>query len=1085
MNARDQQFQTEMCARRRSVAKSRASIMVSKSLMFANGMVLLGIALLAARPAEVFCQQARRGFDELRSQQELVLCQKQHGPERGYNSLLIEEREFDDIVFEADVRSLPGVTHYGLVFRYQDEENFYRLVVRPASDDFRVEKVISGQSDYASTGHVAYPMRANRWYDVRLACRGDRVEVWIDEERVFQRSGFGELDAGRVGVTNFDPVGAEFDSVRIRSADGKEVLFQDDFNSGKLDDWTTVGPDNVRGQWGSRPKIERKQLREDFVERYSYAAVKSLGRTHDLLDFPSIMKLKSGELLSIFIEEYQHGTPPWAAQPASGKLWMMRSTDFGRSWSNPTPFLDTPLDDRHCYTLQLSSGDLLAFWWVQTRAFGTWGILNFVSRSTDGGMTWTDPRRVRSGKPGLSDPLKITGGFSLTVPPSELPDGTIVMPIHCQNTADRPLPEIGLLRSHDGGRTWDDYNTIAYHPEGSVSYVEPAVVRVDENRWIAVMRTEVPVNPGQTHPYKLGPTMTCSSRDGGRTWSEPERLPLSFTWQASTAPFLLKTESDVVVFAVNTGLAFSYDGGETWEPQALKCGYYPNLLEITPNTIATLAAGMEGKAFSLTRPTEGESPPGGVRTRPELGHRTPKSGPTAAAEDRSVAGQLAPDQVKPLGMFRAVRVRAPRDPQLSPLLAQPDWPILAVARAATGDGQAIIGVIRDVEGTWSSPRAIASGMAIEGDPLLAQGANGTLRCMFAAQSAGTTTMMITASRDGGRKWSPPAEIRLLDSKQGELLMTSPPVEDADGAWLVAGTRRVESGEDQLGIFRSHDAAESWQCVAQCPQAGNAKTRLVEASLAVTRDGRWVVLARQVDGNQKGNQLALTVSSDRGSSWSEPRAVNLKGTKPEIVELFDSLFIALADGGEQRMNATYAWDGLDHFQVSPLACGYCVRVGGRTYLARGAGADLSGNYNNLHQVPLSSEEVSHGLAQATRRLPVGGDAFTFKGEWERTEEEASDSVFVSTDPRALAEVAFNGRVAVLVHDRMPAGRLVRVVIDGHEYPPVDMSGKRETDARTCLAVGLSPGPHTLVLRPLLAWRPGTMSVRALEVSGAGE
>lgn len=244
------------------------------------------------------------------------------------------------------------------------------------------------------------------------------------------------------------------------------------------------------------------------------------------------------------------------------------------------------------------------------------------------------------------------------------------------------------------------------------------------------------------------------------------------------------------------------------------------------------------------------------------------------------------------------------------------------------------------------------------------------------------------------------------------------------------------------------------------------------------------MARQADGQGKGNELVVTVSNDHGRSWSRPRVTRLKGARPEIVELFDSLFLAVAEDGDQHMSAAFAWDDLAHFQVRPLACGFCVQVGGRKYLARGAGADLAGQYNNLQQVPLLPEEADAAFARATHRLPVSGPGFEFKGEWERPEE-GSDGAFVSTDPRASLEAEFDGPLAVLVHDRTPQGRLVRVAIDGREYPPVDMSGKANSGLRTCLTVDLAPGPHKIELRPLLPWRSGTMSVRALEVSALEE
>jgi hypothetical protein len=327
-----------------------------------------------------------------------VLYQKNHGPGRGYHNLLVKDRELRGFVLEAKLRHPPGTTHYGLVFRYTDAKHFYRLVLRPRHQDFRVEKVV-GQSDYATTRYVAFPMLTNRWYNVRLVVRGAEVEVWIDGTRLYESDAFSELTTGLAGVTVFDPAAAEFDDIRIADADAQENLFQADFDHDDLDAWVVAGPEGVKGQWAVRPKIEKVPSQREFVEDRTFQVCPSTGRNQSMFEFPGVTKLTDGQLLTLFIEENQHGTPPWAAMPSSGKLWMARSADMARSWSKPTPFLDTPIDDRHAYTLQLADGDLLAFFWVQPVAFGLRGLFNFTTRSSDGGLTWTDPLRVRSGRP--------------------------------------------------------------------------------------------------------------------------------------------------------------------------------------------------------------------------------------------------------------------------------------------------------------------------------------------------------------------------------------------------------------------------------------------------------------------------------------------------------------------------------------------------------------------------------------------------------------------------------------------------------------------------------------------------------------
>jgi hypothetical protein len=83
--------------------------------------------------------------------------------------------------------------------------------------------------------------------------------------------------------------------------------------------------------------------------------------------------------------------------------------------------------------------------------------------------------------------------------------------------------------------------------------------------------------------------------------------------------------------------------------------------------------------------------------------------------------------------------------------------------------------------------------------------------------------------------------------------------------------------------------------------------------------------------------------------------------------------------------------------------------------------------------------------------------------------------------ASVDIEFEGPTAFLIHDVTSDGRLVRVMIDGKEYAPVDMMGAPQMEVSTCLACDLKPGRHKLSLQPLLPWKTGTMTIRSLEVT----
>lgn len=1038
-----------------------------------SAVVALAFFLAAgeARPGDTDAALAVKG-----SEQDMVLYQKRHGPTRGYHDLLVKTPSFGDFVFEADLCSSPTVSHFGLVFRYKDPENLYRLVLRPQIKDFRVEKVIRGKSDYASTKYVPFPFAGERWYHVRLAARDQHVDVQIDGKRVYGSDGFTELEDGRAGVTVVDPAVVEFNDIRINDADDKTVLFLDDFNSGLGDRWIVAGPEDVRGEWDVRPKRDSVSMRNDFKVDYGFQVGPAEGKNQSMFEFPGITKLRDGQLLTLFIEENQHGTPPWAAMPTCGKLWMARSTDLGRTWSQPTLFLDTPIDDRHAYAFQLANGELLAFFWLQPVALGINGIVNYATVSHDGGRTWADPWRFRTGRhqgaPSV-EPM-VVGGGSLTCPPIQLPDGTLAMAVATILPGNKPPFEDGILRSRDNGRTWGDYTTVASDPERSICFVEPVLVRLASGKWIVVTRTEVPLTPGTTHPYRLGPTMICTSMDEGRTWSKPAILPLEFTRSGSTNPFILQTKTGVVVFAVNTGTAFSYDDGRTWIPQDINFGYYPNLVEIEPGTLASLCCYMSGKAVSLTKPQLGVAPPPGPAT--PLQHDAPPPAATIAP-----ATGPAAELQETVGMFRAIRVRQARDLHLSPLLAQPSQPVLAVARAMTDSGPVIAVAHRSPEGTWLPPLIAAASPAICGDPVLAQARNGTLFCAFPTGTENDVRMMLTTSRNGGANWAPPTAMVVVDHPKG-FRITSPPVEDADGSWLVAAVTAGIDNSPRTSIFRCQDNGTTWQLLAKCSKATDAK-QWCEPSLAIARDGRWVVLARETEASGKDGHIVVTVSRDQGATWSQPRPTGIDGLRPEIVELLDELFLVVVESDKGQLQMAFAWDELSHFLVRSLACGYCVRLNHRKYLARGSGPDLAGEFHDLTQVPIEAKEIETARHEATMRLPASDKAFRFRGNWNRAQDDKGDLVMTSHESNALVEIEFDGPTVFLVHDMAKDGRLVGVTIDGKEHPPVDMRGSSTSAVSTCLACKLPPGRHKLALSPLLAWRSGPMNIRAVEVAQA--
>ncbi len=71
------------------------------------------------------------------------------------------------------------------------------------------------------------------------------------------------------------------------------------------------------------------------------------------IGWPTITRAANGDLVVAFSGDRDWHVCPW------GRIYTVRSTDGGKTWSGPSVAADTPLDDRGAGLLTLSSGDLM------------------------------------------------------------------------------------------------------------------------------------------------------------------------------------------------------------------------------------------------------------------------------------------------------------------------------------------------------------------------------------------------------------------------------------------------------------------------------------------------------------------------------------------------------------------------------------------------------------------------------------------------------------------------------------------------------------------------------------------------------
>ena len=233
--------------------------------------------------------------------------------------------------------------------------------------------------------------------------------------------------------------------------------------------------------------------------------------------FPGIIQLRSGELLGLIVIGE-------AFEAANSSTYVTRSSDRGKTWQLQGPLYDKSKDaiptSDFLKPLALQDDSLIAVGYRFHRRDPDQPILDpqtgawlpgddIVSFSRDDGRTWTTPQVMTRTIPEL---LEIPGRCL------QLHSGDIVNTAGLLPLVDgtNPSGHFGVLvRSRDGGKTWDDHTRYFTTPDLSVSAFEANVCEMQPGRLVAIAWAI------DAKTSKSLPNHVTVSHDNGHTWSAP------------------------------------------------------------------------------------------------------------------------------------------------------------------------------------------------------------------------------------------------------------------------------------------------------------------------------------------------------------------------------------------------------------------------------------------------------------------------------------------------------------------------------------------------------------------------------------
>ncbi len=132
--------------------------------------------------------------------------------------LIWESQAFQDVKLSVKVKAVSGGVEQGggVVWRFQDAQNYYVGRLNPLESDLAIWKVINGNRKLMARAEMA--LSAGKWYEVAFHMKGDRIEGYLDGKKYLEVVDAGIPSPGGIGLwTKVDAV-SHFDELKVSDA---------------------------------------------------------------------------------------------------------------------------------------------------------------------------------------------------------------------------------------------------------------------------------------------------------------------------------------------------------------------------------------------------------------------------------------------------------------------------------------------------------------------------------------------------------------------------------------------------------------------------------------------------------------------------------------------------------------------------------------------------------------------------------------------------------------------------------------------------------------------------------------------------
>jgi len=134
----------------------------------------------------------------------------------------------------------------GVMFRYQDENNYYRFEWDKQRAYCRLSRFENGSFKILGEAPNAYAI--GQWYDVEITAKGSKLEVFIDGLLIFSVTD-NSLTSGSIALYTWGNAGGYFDDITVQeiAVPAQTLPYAENFDDGYFDGWSIVDEGNYDG----------------------------------------------------------------------------------------------------------------------------------------------------------------------------------------------------------------------------------------------------------------------------------------------------------------------------------------------------------------------------------------------------------------------------------------------------------------------------------------------------------------------------------------------------------------------------------------------------------------------------------------------------------------------------------------------------------------------------------------------------------------------------------------------------------------------------------------------------------------------